>query len=144
MSIDTSGEYWVGSEPRDLDEYLRAFTADNYPASRFVHAKCAKGHSEFRLEVDEDEGVARRSCRQCGTTHDMLDSAEYWEDAQPRAVECPCGHDQHNVAVGFSLLDDGSIRWVTIAVRCIKCGVLGAPVDWKIDYEPAEHLFDAV
>ena len=141
MTIDTSGDFWKGSGAADIDEYLAAYTEDQYPADRFVHAKCTCGATGFRLEVDPDESTAKRICTSCGAEVLMLDSAEYWEESEPAVVECACGSDVHEVAVGFSHRDDGSIKWVTVGVRCISCGVLGSPADWKIDYDPTEHLY---
>ena len=58
-----------------------------------------------------------------------------WPFAGPKAFE---------IAVAFSHREDASVRWVTVGERCTKCGVLGAAVDWKIDYPPTEHLYDQV
>jgi hypothetical protein len=49
-----------------------------------------------------------------------------------------------NVAVGFALRDDGSVKWVYSGLRCVTDGTLGVYGDWKIDYAPTEHLFDSV
>jgi hypothetical protein len=27
-------------------------------------------------------------------------------------------------------------KWITVGARCASCGMLGAYVDWKIDYAP--------
>jgi hypothetical protein len=32
------------------------------------------------------------------------------------------------------------VKWITVGTRCAACGVLGSPVDWKIDYGPTDHL----
>ena len=144
MAIDKSGERWSGSHAGDIDEYLRAYTADGYPADRFVHARCECGGDRFRVRADADEGCAARDCVSCGRVALVCDSDEIWDEAEPHAVECPCGRDVFELAVGFSHRDDGTIRWITVGVRCVECGVLAAPAEWKIDYEPAEHLYDRV
>lgn len=69
MTIDKSGAYWVGTEAADIDEYLRALTAEGYPADRFVHSECRCGNDRFRLHVDADEGAARRTCALCRFQH---------------------------------------------------------------------------
>ncbi|MBN2193608.1 MAG: hypothetical protein JW751_12395 [Polyangiaceae bacterium] len=46
--------------------------------------------------------------------------------------------------MGFSHHDDGSIKWVTVGTRCVACGILGVPAEWKIDYEPSDHLYGQV
>lgn len=144
MAIDTSGDYWKGTDPSDIDEYLADYTREQYPADRCVHAKCACGADSFQLEVDPDESTAKRVCASCAAEALMLDAAEYWEDSAPAVVECACGSTIHEVAVGFSHREDGSVKWVTIGVRCVGCGILGSPADWKIDYDPTEHLYQQV
>lgn len=42
MPIDRSGKWWRGSEPADIDEYLKEYSARGYPTSRVVHASCDK------------------------------------------------------------------------------------------------------
>ena len=143
--IDRSGKFWTGSERADLDEYLRALTASNsYPADRVIHATCACGNEQFELSVDTDEGCAERTCTRCKQSHLICDSADGWAEASAEPVKCPCGRNGFDVAVAFSHRDDGSVKWITVGERCLACGVLGAAVDWKIDYAPTQHLYDAI
>jgi hypothetical protein len=46
----------------------------------------------------------------------------------------------YELGVAFSLFEDGEVRWITVGVRCARCGILASPVDWKIDYGPSRHL----
>jgi hypothetical protein len=142
--IDRSGRWWTGTGPEDLDEYLRSLTADGYPAERFEQARCVCGGTRFLLDVDADEGCARRTCTGCGAEHFLCDSGDFAEDADLRRGRCPCGEAECEVVAGFSHRGDGGIRWITVGRRCAVCGVLGSPVDWKIDYAPAEHLYELV
>jgi hypothetical protein len=144
MSIDKSGEFWVGTGPEDIADYLKELTAQNYLADRFVRARCVCGNDQFRLTADANEGCAQRACSRCRRKHLICDSDEYWSDAVPEPVACPCGAKVFELAVAFSHRDDSSIKWITVAQRCTKCGVLGAAVDWKVDYSPTEHLYDQV
>jgi hypothetical protein len=145
LPIDTSGQWWRGSEPADLDDYIAEYSAQSYPVSRTVHAQCDKdGGLVFSVRVDDEEGYVDRTCLSCGTTFAMLDSEDYKEDATPEAAACPCGGETFNVAVGFALRDDGSIKWVYSGLRCVTDGTLGVYGDWKIDYEPSEQLFGRV
>lgn len=57
---------------------------------------------------------------------------------------CPCGVKLFELAVAFSHRDDGTVKWITVGRRCVDCGILGAAVDWKIDYFPTAHLYDQV
>ena len=146
MTIDTSGKWWVGSDPEDIREYLDAFTEESYPMNEFRLARCNCGGLVFRLEADTFEGSARRHCLSCGKGHFICDSEDCWDESDPEKWQCvECGADQTNVGVGFSLYDDGDdIRWLYIGVRCAQCGVLGCFVDWKIGYGPSLQLMARV
>ena len=142
MPIDTSGECWKGQNFDDLAEYIRQYTEDGYPAERVVQSVCVCGHTAFQLWADEDEGCARRRCIACGAEAFIGDSEEYWDEAEPKQVRCPCKHDLFEIAVGFSLRqgEQDEVKWITVGERCVRCGVLGSAVDWKIDYSPSGHL----
>jgi hypothetical protein len=42
--------------------------------------------------------------------------------------------------VGFARRPSQEIRWISIGLRCLACGTLGAYADWKIGYAPTGHL----
>src|SRR4051794_23792822 len=138
--IDRSGEWWTGSEFGDLITYLREFTAQGYPAGSVVQSTCDCANRVFSLELDGDEGCARRICKSCGRAAFIADSAGYWKEADPEEAQCPCGEEAFEIGAAFSLRDEGDVRWITVGGRCIACGVLGTYVDWKIDYSPTDHL----
>lgn len=142
--IDTSGKWWKGESFDDLVEYLGILTRDGYPVERVLEPTCICAGRIFRLHRDADEGVARRTCATCGAKAFIGDSAEFWSDARPRLVRCPCGGTESQLAVGFALRADGNVRWVTVGRRCVACGILGAPVDWKVDYAPTDHLYGLI
>ena len=139
--IDRSGQWWTGTNAVDVEEYLRSYTEDGYPATRFEQSRCNCGGDAFRLDADRDEGCARRTCAACGLEHFICDSGEYADDATLGPVTCPCSGETFEIVVGFSHHDDGDIRWISVGVRCVRCGVLGCPVEWKIDYAPSAELY---
>ncbi|WP_377268337.1 hypothetical protein [Peterkaempfera sp. SMS 1(5)a] len=101
----------------------------------------------FSLLVNESG--AERECSGCGSRAFIADSAEYWseehwEDDEPGAAGCPCGSEEFEAAVAFSLAGDGSVRWVTVGLRCAQDGFAGVYADWKIDYSPADHRLGMV
>jgi len=49
-----------------------------------------------------------------------------------------------NVGVGFSLYDDGEVRWLYLGERCSKCGILGCFAGWKVGYSPSKGLLEQV
>ena len=142
--IDKSGQWWTGTEFDDLAIYLREFTAQSYPADHVAQSTCECGGRVFAVELDDDEGCARRTCTSCGHGVFIADSAEYWDEADPGEARCPCGEEGFEVGVAFSLRKNGEVRWITVGGRCVACGVLGAYADWKIDYSPTDHLLTAV
>ncbi len=143
MTIDTSGKFWKGTEAADIDEFVRALTADGYPVERMVHSRCSDcSGTTFALRVDDVEGYADRRCITCGDVFHMLDSAEYIDDASPEEVACPCGGEEFELAVGYALRQGGDVRWVNVGARCVRDGTLGVYADWKIDYGPTDHLFN--
>jgi hypothetical protein len=141
--IDRSGEWWKGAQFDDLAEYVRELTAPDYPADLVSQSVCKCGSVLFSMEVDSEQGCARRTCLSCDRTVFIGDSAEFWSEADPVAVRCPCGHESFEISVGFSFREGGDVRWITVGRRCVACGILGVPVDWKIDYSPTTQLLEA-
>lgn len=139
--IDKSAKWWTGRTFDALVEYLGLYTQDGYPVARVEQSICTCGGRVFRLHADPDEGGVRRTCVDCKARTFIADSGDYWEDATPKLVKCPCGESQYEVGVGFSLRAGGEVRWITVGNRRVACGILGACADWKIDYAPTDHLF---
>jgi hypothetical protein len=145
MSVDKSGKWWIGTSPNDVKEFLDAYSAESYSIAEFRPAKCRCGSDVFGLFADDDEGCAKRACALCGKEEFICDSGEYWADASPEEWNCiECGSADANVGVGFSLYEDGEIRWLYIGQRCATCGVLGCFAGWKVGYSPSRQLFDQV
>ncbi len=143
--IDRSGEWWRGEDFANLEEYLREYSAREYPVTRIVQSRCQKcDGAVFGLLIDPDEGVAKRICMRCAAIAFIGDSEENRDDAEPSVATCPCDASEFETGVGFALRDGGDVRWVYVACRCVACGVLGVYADWKIDYSPTDHLFAAV
>lgn len=139
--IDKSGDWWRGQDFNDLAAYVVAYTARQYPAEVITQSECGTCHGTvFGLVVDDTNGCAQRTCRTCSTSAFLADSGEFWDDAEPGEAACPCGGADFESAIGFSLIDRGEVSWVTVAARCIVCGILGVYAEWKIDYEPSRHL----
>ena len=140
MTIDTSGEWWKGSNFDDLAEYIKRLTEEGYPAGQVAQSICSCGNTTFHLLADQDQGCAQRTCVACNKIMFICDSADYWSATTPELVACPCGGTTFEIGVGFSFRTTGDIKWITVGQRCIKCGTLASYVDWKINYGPTEHL----
>jgi hypothetical protein len=143
MTIDKSGKWWRGTDAADLDAYLANYTSAFYQADRFEHSRCSCGVDRFSLEVDDTNGRVRRTCAGCRKQKFILDSVDSAEKS-PDGCACSCGGGEFQLAVAFSHRRDASIKWVTVGARCTACGVLGAYAEWKIDYQPTAHLYEAV
>ncbi len=144
MAIDTSGKFWKGQNTDDLIEYIRLLTKEGYPTSKHVVAKCTCGKQHFQLTADQDEGCAKRICTSCGKETFICDSEEAWQDSSSKKLKCKCKTDIFEIVVGFSLRDDGEIKWVNVGQRCVNCGILGSYVNWGIDYAPTKQLYTMV
>ena len=144
MALDTSGRWWTGTEFGDLIQYLRALTAEGYPADEVRQSVCTCGSTTFHLEADREAGCARRVCVACSSSAFIADSAEVWAEAEPEQVRCPCGGRQLELGVAFSKRLNGEVRWVTVGQRCLACGVLASFADWEIDGAPTAHLLTLV
>jgi hypothetical protein len=143
MSIDKSVKWWIGTNSSDIKEYLEAYAADGYSVSEFRLAKCTCGSEVFTLLADDNEGCAKRICASCGQEMFICDSGEFWADASPEEWKCiGCGSNNANLGVGFSLYDDGEIRWLYVGERCSTCGILGCFAGWKVAYSPSKQLLD--
>ena len=144
MAIDTSGKWWRGEGFADLVEYLRILTEESYPVDQVIQAICVCGNTTFRLFADPEEGCAQRVCTKCKQRSFICDSADYWDEAEPKQIRCPDRHTIFELGVGFSLREDSEVRWITVGGRCVKCRVLGSPVDWKVNYGPSSQLLTQV
>jgi hypothetical protein len=145
MSIDKSRKWWVGTKAEDIEEYLNAYSTDNYKISEFRLSLCSCGSNVFHLYADDDEGCAKRTCTACNKEEFICDSEEYWTEASPEQWKCvDCYSLNANIGVGFSLYEDGEVRWLYVGERCQRCGILGCFAGWKVAYSPSKQLLDQV
>jgi len=138
MTVTKRGASWFGTEAGDLNDYLTAFAAGGYPIHRTARSTCAACEATvgFSVLLDDERGLVVSTCAACSATQVMLDGAEYLDEADLGEAACPCGHEQFDVAVGFSLREDDEVRWFSVGLRCQRDGLLGVYIDGKIDYSP--------
>ena len=120
MSVDKTGEWWVGDQPSDIREFLEAYTSDGYRVDEFRLSQCECGSSEFLLSADDDEGCARRQCWSCKQSKFICDSEQYWQEAKPVTWNCMERRSKAracNIGVGFSPYEDGEVRWLYVGLR---------------------------
>ena len=148
MTIDSSGEFWRGTEGGDIEAYLRALTADGHRVDEVRRSLCGCGGARHRLEADAEEGCVRRACADCGAARFIADGEEVAEDAELAPVDCPdCGGEVFDVSVGHSLRKaapgaPAETHWVSVGLRCVGCGLLGCIADWGVDDDPARPLIE--
>lgn len=153
MAIDDSGEWWVGSEPSDIKEYLAGLTRSDgyYPTTEFRMVRCACGAERFKLERASE--VTQRTCGSCGNSSLICREATDWEEAaedeEPEAYACvECDSHEANIGVGFAHYegqpDIDGVKWFYVGVRCAACGILGCFNDGKIGYGPAVNVYESV
>lgn len=134
MALTKKGKRWYGDDQADIRAVLVRYAEGNgYPAHHFADARCRCGSRRFRLDLDETEGVAVRTCEGCGDAHPIGDSDEFLDDADPARCECTCGDDRFEIAAGVSLYEGSEdVRWVYLGCRCPACGLTACYGDWKI------------
>jgi hypothetical protein len=147
--IDKSQEFWRSNDSADLPEYLIAVTEEGYPATRFRHSVCSCQCESFKVEFNEDEDVALRTCSACAQKEYMLESEQFWPEVDEADIELltcgACKGDMFNICSGFSMRDgDEDVKWVTVGCRCIVCGQFDVFLDLKVSQSPSLHLMDAV
>ncbi len=144
--LDKSGQWWKGATPGSIREYLDRYMADSYPMHEFRLARCDCGSDRFRLDADDCEGVARRTCTDCAESRFICGSEQYAEEAELEHWMCAdCESDVCNAGVGFSIPNNGKwVRWLDVGVRCDNCGILGCFVGWDADGTPAAELLGKV
>jgi len=145
VGLTKKGEFWYGTTMEDLEtEVIRYSRGNAYKAVRFAQSRCSCGNLVFKLESDEDEGAARRSCVACGASHLMGDSAEYARVAQFDNHECVCGHEEFMLLSGVALYDDSNdVRWYYIGCLCMNCHLVGVFADWKSESGDADAFLSA-
>ena len=74
MTLTKRGNYYYGDCQTDIREELKRYSAKNaYPIDHFADCVCDCGGRLFELHVDENNGVAGRTCVACGHEHVMAD-----------------------------------------------------------------------
>jgi hypothetical protein len=155
-SKSTSAKSKSASQPKsaskkpasNLEGYLRDWR--EYRVTEVRRAKCRCGADVFEVQLDDEAGGAKRTCVGCEREHLLCDSAEYWDEAEPDECACPCGNETFRLAAGFAFYEDPKgvptqdVRWIYIALQCVKCDLIGVYGDWKIDYSPSHQLLDQV
>jgi hypothetical protein len=161
MAIDESSDFWTGSEPADIADYLDAYTScgGGYPATAFLPVICRCRSDGFFLA--RAGSSTKRTCSKCGEVRYMSRSGEAaaWEEDAEECVESyrcmKCGGNESNVCLGFAdyachpgYKDNRShplpdaVLWFFVGVRCSKCGLLDCFNDGKVGFGPmAERTF---
>ncbi|MGI5501010.1 hypothetical protein [Lentzea sp. CA-135723] len=123
-----------------LAEEIRAYQEDGYEVTHVVESVCGGcGGKKFRVQMTADQCM-RRTCLACGKAEFIADSAEHWDEDDAEECECTCGGEEFAAALGSSCRPDGEVRWVSVGLECLGCGLAGVYEDWKIDYLPSRHL----
>jgi hypothetical protein len=143
MALTRRGELSYGDGQSDIVPELERYSELNgYPATRFGNATCsACACTRFRVAVDEEAGVAARTCSACEAHHYLADSLEYADEAEEALLECVCGGDELEVTVGLALYaDSDDVRWFYLGCRCPGCGLVGCYADYKAELGDAKQV----
>ncbi len=145
MALTTREKHDYGDSQSDIRECLSQYSGRGYAVHHFADAVCKCSSRTFSLRVDNNEGVAIRTCGACACEHPIGDSEEYLADAELEECECPCGESLFEVTVGVSLYEDSEdVRWLYIGCRCPHCGLTACYGDWKNEYSGYRELLARV
>src|SRR4051812_28499703 len=68
MALKKRGKYWYGDSQADIrGELIRYGKLDDEVPTRFKDVRCECGSTAFRLQMDDEQGAAIRTCTSCGT-----------------------------------------------------------------------------
>lgn len=136
MTLKKIGRYWYGTTPEDIEAEVVRFSQLNtysYSATRFSQSMCSCGNRTFTLETDENKGVGRRTCCQCGAAYLMGDAANVADTAQLQGHECLCGAGDFELMSAVSLhANSNEVHWYYIGCRCPGCHLVGVFADWRV------------
>jgi hypothetical protein len=140
------GKYRYGDCQADIrEELLRYSKANAYVTHHFADAVCKCGAKRFRLDLDDTEGAAVRTCVACGAEHPIGDSDEYLEEAELEECACPCDGEELEITVGVSLYEGSEdVRWLYLGCRCPECGLTAVYGDWKSEFNGYQDLLARV
>ena len=146
MALRKKSGQFFGDVQADIRPGLLFYSEKaGYPAEHYADARCGCGESRFRLELDEDQGVAVRICAACAVRHIMADGSEYLENAELQTCSCTCEADVFEITVGVALYEDSEdVRWLYVGCRCVSCGLLGCYGDWKNEFQGYKELLSRV
>lgn len=135
MTLSKRGDYWYGDTTDDLRLEITRYSDQNgYKAKAFASSVCSCGSKIFRLESDENEGVAKRVCGTCGASHLMGDSTEHVEGAKLEDHICVCDGVKFELESAVALYDESNdVRWYYLGCRCPTCSLVGVFADWKCE-----------
>ena len=146
MALKKRGEYWYGDSQADIPgELVRYGKLDDEVPTHFKDVRCKCGSTTFRLQMDDEQGAAVRTCTSCGTEHAIGDSGEYLKDANLEPRGCVCGGDVFEITIGVSLYEESNdARWLYVGCRCPACRMLGNYGDWTSEFPDYTKLLERV
>lgn len=146
MTLQKRGEYWYGDTQLDLRGEIKRYSEKNgYVVTNGAEAICVCGNRTFRLQLDEESGVALRTCATCEHVHAIGDSAEFLDEAEPQERECVCEGDVFEITVGVALYEGSrDVKWLYLGCRCVACGLVGVYGDWKNEFNDYEKFLARV
>lgn len=135
------------NEVRLKSQIIHYSTDNGYLAEHFATAKCGEcGGTVFNILMNENEGVAVRTCVSCDNEHGIGDSDDYFDEVdEVYPVKCTCDGDQFEIMAGVALYQDSEdVRWFYLGCECVRCGLSGVYGDWKNEYIGFRSLLERI
>jgi len=142
MAIDKTGKWWKAETAKDALAYLRSLKPGGYTVDEVLTQQCECGSSSFRLYCSKDDELSYLVCGVCKAKTFITDSEEYADGEEFALIKCPCRSTHQRIFLGVHSIDDKTVaNWISIAVICEECGVIGSPLDWEFDTDKKERSY---
>jgi hypothetical protein len=153
-SLDPGHEIGFPEGPAHLRPYLRSplkpleralsGNSEGRLLIRGIGCSCDNSARVFSIEINEESGVARATCRLCRKSFTLYDRAVAW--GVPRQTEmlpktfpykCCCGGHSFQIAVGMEYpsdpMGDDDLIQFTVGAACLACDEVAIAFDDEAD-----------
>jgi len=142
VALIQKGDYSYGDSQADIRAELSKYSEySTRPIHHAADTACGCGSRLFNLDLDDEAGVAVRSCHTCKTEHVIGDGGANLEDAELERCECACGSAAFEITAGLSLFPESEdVQWLYIGCRCPSCGLTACYGDWPNEFDDYRKL----
>ncbi len=128
MALKKKGVWSHGTNANDLDPYLLRHVLKRHCQGvphHVTHSVCSGcAATAFDLFIDKAMHIVR-TCTACKIDHMICDLDRKCDPDSASEIICSCMYSECEVAVGFALMDNGTVGHLYVAGCCTECGLCG-------------------